>query len=1499
MESRTARRSLGHRIGLMLLTACFTLSSAGPVFSVAPGGSTVETATVATSTIDALTTANLRDVTFVNATLGFAVGTGGTILKTTDAGFTWRSVGPGGTGDAYDFRGVNFFDASNGWVVSLAGTAWRTTNGGESWSVASADISGSGYVVDRFYDVEFLSLVDGWSVGGAQGTPGFGWRTYNGGISLPWESAPPELWAGYYDPGEPNPPNQGKGRFYAVDFPTTSRGWAVGIDEYVTPNKPLVVKFEADRPGGEWYPQTMSGTGALYDVSFANGNTTAGTAVGATGRAYYTTNGGTSWILGTTGVTNDLLGVVMSSASTGWAVGKSGRILKTVNGGAAWTSQTSPTGYNLEAVARATGTTLVAVGDSGTIIRTTDGTTWSAPPEPPILWNLGSTTHQTGVWSKVAAVTMYWLVSPSTGIEGYSYVFDKLPGTTPDSVIETSAYGATVTATSSGVWYFHVLAKDIYGQLSPTVHFSVSIDLAVPTAGDNAQQYYTASPAVVALTASDSGGSGLTGISYRVDGAAPQVVAGASANVSISGEGAHTLEYWATDNAGNTSTPVTRNLRIDITPPAASDNHTAYYTAVPAVVALSATDVGGSGVANVKYSLDGGGTQTVAGSSANVSTSAEGPHTLSYWATDNAGNASTPIPVAYTVDTVRPVAHDDIVATYPGSAVFTLWGTDAGSGPASVTYRLDGAAPVTVASSSTVLTVDTPGSHSVEYWVADAAGNESTPHVTEGFDAGTDSAPPVLSDDVAAYYTASPAVLHLSATDPGSGVAWIAYRLDGATTQTVEAAATTVNVTGEGVHSIVYAAADNLGHVSTAVTRNLRIDTIQPTATSNAVAYYTASPAVVTITGADPGGSGVAFIRWKTDGGGTQSSAGSSKAVSITGEGLHSLEFWSVDAAGNESGHTTVGPRIDVTAPALADDAPANTLSDPVTVHLTATDVGGSGVVSISYNLDGSGAQVVAGASADVAVSGVGVHTLVYSAEDAAGNTSPASTRTVRIDTTAPVVTHDANAFYKVDPAQFTLSATDIGGSGVASIAYRVDAGGLQTIPGASAPVSVSGAGPHTVQYSATDLAGNVTNGSLNLTLDLAKPVLSDNGASTYSGEANITIQAIDTGSSVQTLYWRLDDAPEQSKAGPASPLSQPLTIGPGKHTLVFWAEDRAGNRADNKTVTFTVLASGAERLSDRTRFSTAVAIARESFDADGLASNGTQWTGVQHVVIASGDDRAAADPLAASGLCWAYDAPLFLVSAKQTPGEVKAAIKEIATQNSHVYVHVVGGPASVPDARYSDIATYVGASKLTKDRLLSTGGRYDMAAKISSEMQRLKGKPSVVLVANGADPTKFFDALALSPIASRNGYPILLVTATSIPPATQSRINAIAPSRVIIGGGPNTVSDTVKKTLSAERWYGRSRYDTALEIANRAIGAAMLEDTVAGVAAKLPDALTGGSMVGRKGGVLLLTDGGSLTSVTGSWLATHKGAITACYVFGGANSVSSAVIAQINAKLH
>ena len=321
----------------------------------------------------------------------------------------------------------------------------------------------------------------------------------------------------------------------------------------------------------------------------------------------------------------------------------------------------------------------------------------------------------------------------------------------------------------------------------------------------------------------------------------------------------------------------------------------------------------------------------------------------------------------------------------------------------------------------------------------------------------------------------------------------------------------------------------------------------------------------------------------------------------------------------------------------------------------------------------------------------------------------------------------------------------------------------------------------------------------------------------------------------------------------------------------------------------------GAEvvRLAGADRYDAAVAMARAA------APGG--WAGVDHVILASGEDRAAADPLAASGLSWAYgSAPLMLVRSSVVPSSVKVALREIAAANPKVVVHLVGGSSTLPSAREAEIRSSLGAyaSRVSFDRVAGAD-RYSNAAAIAARMRAVRpGGADAALVANGADSTKFFDALALAPISAATGAPVLLVSADAVPAATSRELAARRPAITVVGGGPATVSSAVVTRLGATRWSGADRYSTATTIATNAISRGWLAPKRSAVAAKLPDALAGGALVGSVGGPLLVTEGTRLTPVTSSWLAARANETSAAWVLGGSASVSEPVKSSVQAAL-
>ena len=149
---------------------------------------------------------------------------------------------------------------------------------------------------------------------------------------------------------------------------------------------------------------------------------------------------------------------------------------------------------------------------------------------------------------------------------------------------------------------------------------------------------------------------------YSLDGGTYGTYSGP---VTVNQPGQHTVTYRATDVAGNTSAvqsvafTVVEPTPQDTTPPTATasvsgqrDGNGAYLGA--ATVTLSATDTE-SGVDRVEYSLDGGTYGTYSGP---VTVNQPGQHTVTYRATDVAGNTSAAQSVAFTVVEPPAAGHD-------------------------------------------------------------------------------------------------------------------------------------------------------------------------------------------------------------------------------------------------------------------------------------------------------------------------------------------------------------------------------------------------------------------------------------------------------------------------------------------------------------------------------------------------------------------------------------------------------------------------------------------------------------------------------------------------------------------------------------------------------------------------------------------------------------------------------------------------------------------------
>jgi len=273
------------------------------------------------------------------------------------------------------------------------------------------------------------------------------------------------------------------------------------------------------------------------------------------------------------------------------------------------------------------------------------------------------------------------------------------------------------------------------------------------------------------------------------------------------------------DGIGTTSATAVAPAPADTTAPVTTSDAVASYVG-SAAIHLTATD--NVGVTATYYILDGG-TQT-AGTTVSIST--VGSHTLEFWSVDGANNVETHHTVSFAVtapapapDTIAPVTTSDALANYGGSATIKLTATD-NVGVTATYYILDGGTQT----AGTTVNISTVGSHTLEFWSVDAAGNVEA-HTTVGFTLTTpvpapDATAPVTTSNAKASYVGTAAIL-LTAVDEagGSGVAHTYYILDGGTQ--VEGTSVTTSVLGG--HTLSFWSVDGSGNVEAASTASFEV----------------------------------------------------------------------------------------------------------------------------------------------------------------------------------------------------------------------------------------------------------------------------------------------------------------------------------------------------------------------------------------------------------------------------------------------------------------------------------------------------------------------------------------------------------------------------------------------------------------------------------------------------------------------------------------------------
>ncbi|NLE59415.1 MAG: hypothetical protein GX616_13720, partial [Planctomycetes bacterium] len=716
-------------------------------------------------------------------------------------------------------------------------------------------------------------------------------------------------------------------------------------------------------------------------------------------------------------------------------------------------------------------------------------------------------------WTGTANFSVQWTNPPDlTPVTAAWYKLNSAPISPQDGISVTTTTGISgIAPATDGAIPVYVWLEDAHGLIghgnavSTTLHLDTTspVSSATPAPALPATRWYTTSvdiqfaatdlpedPLYPALVYTSLNGGVWTPLTQ----------------MNVTAEGSHSLRYQGRDKVNNIEATKTITFSIDMTPPTFSlaagrpPNASGWYTAsVPYTIAVSDSL---SGRPQGYYRLNEGVWQTGTG----FTLVTDGVYRIEAYGKDYAGNRSATVTEEVRLDAAAPVtgwAKDGTLGDnewYVSDVTVRLLPTDNVSGIASTRYRIN----ETEWKTGLQFLMADDGIYNLSFASVDNAGNEEAPVARSlKIDTVAPAAPTAIQVVPSAWTNVN--AFDVTWTAPGdlSGVAGAYYKLDEAPTGPRDGILVTgtnriddLAAPADGSHRLYLWLRDGAGNAdhTTAPAQGplLRYDGAAPVTTINldgnlgSNGWYR-SPVNATLATAD-GLSGVSALRYREDGGEWKLTPTGSASFLYDEAGVHTLEYYAEDVAGNEEAVKTRVVKVDYTAP-----VPSQVSVLPEKGSATNSfrlewppieDLSGVTGAYVKFGSPPSGPTDGTFYAGATAVDGVAVmpeeegrHTAYVWLADAAGNVDHATAvilpDAVCYDVTPPttVVTPDVpsglDGWY-VEPVRFAMSAVDAG-CGVREIRYKVDGG-----PWASAEPLVFGEdGRHTILISAVDYAGN------------------------------------------------------------------------------------------------------------------------------------------------------------------------------------------------------------------------------------------------------------------------------------------------------------------------------------------------------------------------------------------------------------------------------------------